>query len=289
MEHSNASLPTGKKFYPLAGNENHLNIKFGEMFKKANIEILLSAMKVLDGTALNMDYWRVNAPICNWKLLTEDEYPVIEMSPHSLHTIYYSLNTKQGVKKTQYASTLRIGLLDIPVVGTLKLQYDPVRRGLIVHDHPYEGDLVGNKPMVVNKNLKSLIREKVGEVELLALLSDGDKIGMTKSPHHRSKSEKGELIAGIVPKLLNDTHTDEELAMVCGAMGKFNVQYNNIYDRSTDTYSYAVDKKYSYYLDTSIKGSGNDDFDFTASVRTKLIFHFGGYTLPDNYEDWFDG
>lgn len=288
MEHSNASLPTGKKFYPLAGKQDHLNVKFNEIFKKANIEILLSALKLLDGATLNTEYWRVHAPICNWELLTEDEYPVIEMASYSMYNIYSYLNTKQGTKKTQYASTLRIGLLDIPVVGNLKLQYDPVRRGLIVHDHPYEGDLVSNKPMVVNKNLKSLIREKVGEIELLALLSDGDKIGLTKPPHG-SKSEKGELIASIVPKLLNDTHTDEELAMVCGAMGRFKVQYNNSYDYRTHTYSYAVDKKYSYYLDTSEKGSGNDDFDFTASVRTKLIFHFGGYTLPDNYEDWFDG
>ena len=289
MEHSNASLPTGKKFYPLAGKEDHLNVRLSAVMKKSNIDILLDAMKVVQNAELNSDNWRVYAPIMAWKVLSDEEYPIIQMSYDGLGSIWHSFYSKVGSKKAQYASALRIGVLDIPVEATLKVQYDPVRRGLIVHDHPYEGDLVGNKPMVVNKNLKSLIREKVGEVELLALLSEGDKIGMTSAPNYGSKSEKGELIAGIVPKLLNDTYTDEELAMVCGAMDRFSVQYNNSFNYQTRTYERAVDEKYSYYLDTSVKGSGNEDFDFTASVRTKLIFHFGGYTLPDNYEDWFDG
>lgn len=291
MEYNSTPLPVGKKFFPLAGKEDHLNVTFASVMKKESIDIIKTALSTQKDLP-NNEYWEVRSPMSNWEVLTDEEYPVIQMGRHALFYICYQLNTVNGTKKGQYASSRRINTLDIPVPNkTIKVQYDPVRKGLIVHDCPYEGELVGNKPMVVNKALKSLLNERVGEIELLALLGGDSKIGLEQNPTWGSKNDAGELIANILPKLYDNTYSEHDVALVSGAMGRFVVNYNHgTYNRSTGQRSaQPVDTKYNYYLDTAIKYKGTSTYDFSASVRTKLIYHFGGYTLPDNYEEWFDG
>ncbi|APC46041.1 hypothetical protein HYP06_gp031 [Vibrio phage vB_VspP_pVa5] len=291
MDMKTTPLPRGKKFYPLTGNLDHLNVTLESLMRKDNIQTLLDSLELMKGVAVQTDYWEVRSPVRNWTLLTDETFPVIEMFSSSLSTIYYGLGEVKGNKKHQFGSYRRLGQTDIPIGGNkIKVQYDPLRRGLIVHDCPYEGELVSNKPMVINKQLKSLIREKVGEIELLTLLGDEDFIGMDKNPSSYSKAERGTTIAELAPKLFDNTYDDVDLAMICAAMGRYRCKWNTApyVPAGVTQIPKPVDDKFNYYLDTSNKIDGSD-FDFPASVRTLFIYHFGGYTLPDNYEDWFDG
>ncbi|AUR82517.1 hypothetical protein NVP1152O_035 [Vibrio phage 1.152.O._10N.222.46.E1] len=291
MDMKTAPLPRGKKFYPLSGKLEHLTVTFESLMRLDNILTLRRAFDLIKEASADSDYWNVRAPLKHWELLNDETYPIIEMGTYSLATIFYGLSPVKGNKKHQYASYNRIGKLDIPVVGSkIKVQYDPLRRGLIVYDHPYEGELVGNKPMVVNKQLKSLIREKVGEIELLTLLGDTEYIGMNQNPASYGKAERGTVIAELAPKLFDDTYDEGDLAMICAAMGRYDCKWNTIpyNSRNTPGIVKPVADEFNYYLDTSLKLDGGD-FDFPASVRTLFIYHFGGYVLPDNYEEWFDG
>lgn len=290
MDNTIPPLPRGKKFFPLEGNLDHLNVTLGSLMRQDNIKTLCDSIELMKGVNVQSDYWEVRSPVRNWTLLTDEEFPIIEMFASSLSTIYYGLGEVKGHKKDQFGSFRRLGQLDIPFVeNKIKVQYDPLRRGIIAHDCPYEGELVPNKPMVVNKQLKSLIREKVGEIELLTLLGDEDFIGMDKNPSSYSKAERGTTIAELAPKLFDDTYDDMDLAMICAAMGRYQCKWNSApYNRNGPQLPKPVADEFNYYLDTSHKND-SADFDFPASVRTKFIYHFGGYTLPDNYEEWFDG
>lgn len=290
MEYNSTPLPTGKKFFPFGTDKEELLVAlFAPLLKKENIEIIQKALKTMDEFKASHEYWNMRSPMRNWEVLTDDEYPVINMRARDLVTMYPGFNMVNGSKKYQYASRSRIQALDIPVIGRdIKVQYDPLRKGLIVHDCVYEGELVGNKPMVVNKQLKSLIREKVGEIKLLVLLGDESCIGMDDHARYQSKAAKGEVIADLAPKLFDGTYDDQTLAMICSAMDMYVVEYNQVQYNTKSRKRPDID--FNYYLDTS-KPLNDDgkDFQFPANVRTKFIYHFGGYVLPDNYEEWFDG
>ena len=291
MEMNSTPLPKGKKFFPWPKELAHVDHIFESLMKKETIDLLKLARKTLVDSKVTAEYWNVRHQVDQWEVLSDEKYPVIKMPGWGLSRMYGDFGTITGSKKMQYGASTRIKGLDIPVPeGKIKVQYCPQRKGLIVHDCPYEGELVGNKPMVVNKKLKSLINEKVGEIELLTLLGVEDFIGIKDNPQYSNKNERGEIIANKLEKLIDGSYEDEDLAMVCGAMGKYEVRHNSgRYDHKTGTQgSKPVSGDWRYYLDTSRKLDGTG-FDFTASVRTKMIYHFGGYTLPDNYEEWFNG
>ena len=274
MNISNVSLPTGKKFYPLSETTQ---IIFSHILHRPVIDAINKAKEAIPSDPYLGNFWSMYSRTLQYKRLSEEvDYPIYELPQYVLCNADNRLRDMIATKKTYYASQKRVGQIGIPINkdGKLKLQYDPIRKGLIVHDHPYEGELLGNKPMVVNKNLKELIRVKLEEIEVLALISEDD--GLMPIDHvgyYTTKTGKGEIIADTLPKLFDGTYTETDVVTLSYIMGRYPLVYKNS----------------TMCIDTTKPTGRMDDFNFSAGLRTRLTYHFGGYTLPNNYEEWFDG
>lgn len=271
MDIVNQSLPRGSKFYPV---EEYLTVPLSSLLNRHNIKILREAYTIVSEASANSEYWRMCQNTHNWEVAEgSDEYPIISMAKYSLGQIAYQFSTYTDNKKANYLSGERLGTIGTSATKSIKVQYDPVKKGIWLHDVEYEGELVNNKPMVVNRNLKSAVYTKIGELALEALIGAGDDdLEISHDLRYVSTASKASVVSELVIKVLSGDYDTNELASCAYGLGMYNCKWNG--------------GKHVLDLDRP-RPSGT--FDITASARTKLIYHFGGYNLPDNYQEWFDG
>lgn len=275
MEIVNKSLPRGSRFYPL---DPVMKVPVEHLMRRSNIELLRNARKLVQESKANSEYWGICESTYSWHIEEgTDEYPVIEMPAYGLSRITYHFNSYIKHSKANYVNCARIGHINLAVPeDKIKVQYDPIRGGLIVHEVEYEGELDSNKPMVINKQLKSAVKTKIGELALEALIGAGDE-DLTVSSEvcwGATKASRGELASKLIPKILSGDYDTSELATCAVALGLYNTKrVNHLPNRIIDMDS----------PNTEV------DFEITAAARTKLIYYFGGYKLPENYQEWFNG
>lgn len=271
-------LPKGSRFYPITDKEQllHLPLMLSNKYYKASLEV--AAMQLAAKSAgydtdkystLNNAY---NVERYSANFLPQDfdsEYPIFLVS-----NLFLTMLSPEGEIQTKHRKSFLSGSRrfigiegDIPVSGMqAKLQWDPKRLGLIVHDHTYEGPLVSTGSGTVSKALNSTILGSINEGKLAKLL--GIDIDYTKLGYNAGIN----LDDLIIKYLLNETNS-EELFRMLSHLGFL----SRTYDRVTSK------------IIISINEDKPKKLDITTTLRTKLIYMYGGYKLPDNHTEWFDG
>lgn len=272
MDIVNSSLPRGSKFYPIA---DALRIPLSSLLDANNLKVLRNAKEIVRDAGTCSDYWSICESSYSWVIPEGDEqYPIIQMSGYMLARITQHFCDYTKASKSNYVNSRRLGYINAAYQETIKVQYDPLRGGIWLHDVEYEGELVSNKPMVINKNLKSTIKAKIGELALEALIGAGDEdLKISDAVRYTTKAEAAEEAAKLCIKILSGDYETTELASCAVALG---------------LYGYTHSRTHGWVINMDAKRE-NIDFDITASARTKLIYHLGGYNLPENYQEWFDG
>ena len=272
----NPSLPTGKKFYPVP---EQYQTTFEMVLNRQSHKEWNTVQERLKNCHLHYHRWGMHGHFHRFVMPEgTDLYPIVTTSAAGLHMLGDEFSKYVDHKKANYASNTRIGVFHMPLVDqyAIKLQWDPVRKGIIVHNHPYEGELVSNKPMVINKQLKNIITEKVNELALEVLIGADIEDLEVKNPwYYDNKAQKGAEITELIPKILDGTYETKELSQLSVLLGIYKVK------------NAGTGYMYKYIVDTDNKADGA--FDITAATRTNLIYRLGGYNLPENYTEWFDG
>ena len=269
------TLPTGAKFYPV--EDQRYQKLFEVMLSTKGVESLRAAQSLLKGITVNVENYRVYQATDGWKLEdTSVEFPIINMGPNALYYLNAYLNPTVATAKADYAYSHKIAALKLPLDGgykhSMRIQYDSVRKGIIRYDTLYNGELVNNKPMVVNKLLKEKIVTSIREIAVMALI-DSDNMEIPSGCYYMSSVEKGEILVEILPRLYAGTYDTKDLIKASLAAGIYGMKYDNT--------------QRAHVLD--ITSAGVADFKINSNARTKLIYMYGGYKLPENYQEWFDG
>lgn len=275
MEIVNKALPRGKKFIKI---DPVYWPMFSMLLSRPNLACIEQAREIIKEAKANSDYWNMCTGITNFKILDKegtDEYPVIRIDGRYMHSLNWHMGTYRSSKKAHYVGQTRIGVLNLPVPpeGNIDIQWDPHLKGIWAHNIEYEGELENNKPMVINKQLKSLLREKIGEIAILALLDAQDEdLEVPREVYGSTVAGKSEIISEKAMKIISGDYELEDLVACSYAMGMYGCHYKQGVGRVLD----------------SKNPKDSDAFEITSSARTKLIYMFGGYKLPENYQEWFD-
>lgn len=271
----NEDLPRGTKFYPAPQDIWGI---FDVMLKKSNIDHLKGASEIIKESQSNSEYNRCYTAVSRLVMLDTEEYPRVTMPVNTFAALHSSIYPNLCTKKADYANSAKLTILDIPVgtgyYDTIEVRWDTKRKGFIVYNAPYEGELINNKPMVVNRQINKVIKSKISTL-LAELLIDDDADLSIRSGYQygANPSEKAKLIDECLPKILNDTYEVQELVTLTFVLGL----YGKTYDYEKHRYQLDLDKKH------------NPNIVLPSALRTKLIYLYGGYTLPENYQEWFDG
>ncbi len=270
MDIVNKSLPRGSKFYPV---DEVLKVPLSSLMDRNNIETIRAASEVINESRANNEYWQMWHNTHNWELPEgTDQYPIIRMPSTGLRNITHQFGIYADARKSNYLGSSRIGYIKAVASKHMDVQYDPLRGGVWLHDVEYEGELLSNRPMVINKNLKSAIKTKIGELALEALIGAGEEDLKVGYSYYQTKAARAEQAAELIEKILSGDYDTTDLAECAVCLGLYNPKYSNT------IHAHVID----------LDSPGTADFDITPSARTKLIYLFGGYKLPDDYQDWFD-
>lgn len=266
----NPSLPTGNKFYPLFDASL---IEAKTILSRETYDTLKQTRELIQKGGLNSNHWLCTSAYAYLKFPDgTDKYPKIKIRGHDLHFISYIFHITKAHNKSSYAAINRAN--GIPIQGDgreyITIQFDEKRNGIIVYDQPYEGELVSNKPMVINRQLKEFISERVNELALAALIGAEPKD--LKAEYWNDKSSRMLKLDQVLPKLLSGKFTDQDLAQAAQVIKAFGTEW-------VPNVGYCLD----------LDKPNQHDFDIGAGTRTKLIYMLGGYKLPEDYQDWFDG
>lgn len=270
MDIVNKALPRGNKFYPV---DPAICVILESLLKRENIETLRKAKELIQVQGLHSDYWKVCEQTYYWKLAEgSDEYPIITMAGNDLSKLAHYFSNGTDPKKANYTSSIRIRGVNAAYGKQIKVSYCPTRKGLMFYDVPYEGELVSNRPMVINKQLKTILTETINQLALEALIGAGDEdLNITDKVRWASASARAEEAIDLITNVLAGNYDTKDLATCAYALGLYDCKYA---------------RNIGYILDLDAKKAAG--FTLSAASRTRLIYHYGGYRLPDNYMEWFD-
>ena len=260
-------FPVGKKFYPI--QSEHLQERYSKMMKTDFIE----ACKLIDESLVgNSSYFSNhvnNLSLAVFK--TNEEFPQIEVACRTLLALDESNHRYITHKASFYQTPLRINTLGcMPLIDNPIIQWDDVRKGIIVHNHPYEGELVPTKESsAVKRKLKDHLSTLLGEVGMFTLLGKELKVPMGYS--WSSSDIKATNLENTISNTFSSSPKFEDVLEVALTTGVYKEEFRREPVRG-------------YYLTRTDKPP-----KLYTSVRTKMLYKLGGLTLPDNYQDWFDG
>jgi hypothetical protein len=259
-------FPTGKKFYPVKNEQQVKTIR--EMLNTNFIE----ACKTITEAKINRsDYFNPNVRnISTVKLLSNEEFPKIEPCSSTFLALNWTFSTTINHKACFYQTPIRMcGLADMPYFEGMVIQWDDTRKGIIVHNHPYEGELIATKESAaVKRKLKEHLNTLLGEAGMFTLL--GKDMKTPRGYMWQRSDKKAATLEETITKTFSDKPKYEDVLEVALTTGVYTTRYNRA--------------DYSYYLERTTKKP-----KLYTSVRTKMLYKMGGLTLPDNYKDWFDG
>lgn len=250
-------LPQGKKTIPICSANDHDRIKtlYSLKFLQA-AKLLWDARKdTVDCVPSGEDSWYT----CKIQTHDTNIYPVIS-NVIAGNLIYGRISTFTRTNKAEYASPLRVYTgpdTHLPLLGGVhdKLKYCPQSESLKLLNCQYEGDLIKEVTRFreVEKLMKQLVAISVETVRLSELL-DPPKYRYYQSSAYNDPAEVNRIL-GII----------------------------DVWVESQKQPSVEDAKKIIKSLICK-----ENKYKPTAGIRQYLNYRYGGYSLPDNWQDWFD-
>jgi len=269
-------FPVGKKFYPL--NEN-------SKLESAWAEACLTK-KYLECTKYLAQWSKcgnqyhtpqsISALVNTINILSDEEYPKVEIkAPLLFLCISEGWNITCNHVAAMYQTPERIRRIsNMPYFEGMIVQWDNDRKGFILHNAPYEGELVPTKESAkVKRDIKDHINHVLGDVNMFTLL--GDELYVPWNMRWMSSIEEAKSLHKIFLDTQKENADLEQVIQLAISSKAYTSEYNR--DRGRD------------YGKSYILTKTNKKPKLPTSVRTKLIFQLGGLTLPDDYQQWFDG
>jgi hypothetical protein len=268
-------FPIGKKFY--AVNQN-TSVPDGWLNKVLSKKYLEYAKYITDEPVCynkHLSTYDLRYLVANIEILSDEEYPKIKVNSN---VFFLSINENWSVTCKHVAALYQtperlVHLSNMPYFKGMIIQWDPVRKGFILHNSTYEGPLVPSKTSAkVKQDIKAHIDHLLGDVNMFTVL--GEDLVVPNNMVYMSSVEEARELHKVYLDTLNSTPTERQtiqMAISCKAYtskfacrphpnaGKFILQKSN--------------KKPKLHT----------------SARTKLIYQLGGLSLPLDYNEWFDG
>jgi hypothetical protein len=255
-------LPTGKRFFKTSPNQEKLLAYLFEGEQIRNITEAFAEVNIPDSSSLS--FFKYLTHIGD----TGDKYPIITMH-------YTVLSAITGDNMCCYTSPLkaniggeaRMGTLAIPFSDSLRVQWCDKRKGLILHDIPYEGPLVSGKIGSANTYLREYVSKMYDVIKTAALVG-----APIEYDHAQSWLDPAE-----VTQSLSDIFEGKEVNLNSIPL------LHSIGAVERTWQSSGINSR------PRVLVSPTDKIKISPAIRARALYNAGRYTLPDNYEEWFDG
>ncbi len=284
MEIVNESFPRGNKFYaiPEQYHENASKVFSLEMYNAAKF-VFENSPKYAG--VLNRNGCRSFINSC--VKLSNDKFPKFRVNYSTFFNAlseHISINIKQ--LKSNYQSMQRVsnlGSSNIPYYENMVVQWDNIRKGFILYDIPYEGEMVTIPKSGISKAITEQLKDIVAETGMFEIL--GESLYVASNETNLSAIEADKEFYNSFEDLLNGTQTYEQTTKIAVSSGAYSTKYCKDKVRECNSLAYKHPDRWKYYklVKTSSKPK------ISTVTRQKLLFKYGGTRLPDNYMDWFDG
>lgn len=278
-------LPRGKRFYPVADHydcyfQNCYVDNLKAMLSKEHYELADKIYSKAVGShektvnqLLSIDNFNNYLKYCT--MLTDEEYPVFKVHKSALNIFFPDCTYQRQYKKNHHGGSKRFvtEMMSIPLESDfVKIQWCNERIGVIVHDHIFEGAFKSVCAGKMNKELNSMVQDILSEAQMTELLDIEFEVPDDWAYLSADKKKIG--LEKYLPKYIKGESSDSENAIILNCAGMLNREYN-------------FSTRESRYI--LCKNKVNDKIDLPSTLRTALIYLYGGYTLPENYSEWFDG
>lgn len=282
---NNDKLPKGNKFYPVSNHyasyeddcyvhnlKKMLHKDYYEIVSKVYNDIVITHDKSVN-QILHLDNIKGYMEDCT--ILTDEEYPVFKVNKQAINLFLPEACREVAFKKNYHGGSKRIKtvMMDIPASDDfIYMQWCNKRKGIIIHNQVFEGSFKSNGSAKLNKEINEIIQDIIGQAQMLELLNSTFEVD--RKYRYCSASQKKSVLEKLIPKFISNTATDEEIFGILSVAGRIETKW----DYASGKTIYSLDLRRL-----------NDKIEIPPTLRTKLIYMYGGYTLPDNYEEWFDG
>lgn len=227
----------------------------------------------------------------NWvdalSLKSNTEFPRFEVHSNlAFFAIHEGINSHIEHKKCNYQSIERIrDLGNMPWKKDMQIQWDDIRKGFIVFDVPYEGELEKVPKQGISKAITETLKDIIAETGMFDLLGEAVYTGYAYSDSVQGDKAFKESFEA----LLNGTFTPEQATSIALYSKAYRTEFcNTEYTRIQKLKAPGSNKRidYKYY---KLVRNNNTKPTISTVTRTNLMYKYGGYKLPDNYKEWFDG
>jgi hypothetical protein len=267
---------------PLPTGDRKLDKQYTEILKPflSNDCVELVDHMVQTSTALNS--YSIHLRHClnfleEIKSITDSnsEHPIVEFNPGRLQALSDNFKLMPCTVQKHYAFDWVLGNTEIFFNHrkNVRLQYSPEHDCVLMKDVPYQGRLISNSPMIVNKELKDRIITHINTLRMTSLIEgNGSDIIIPKdTPIGPAKSQHSQLVKENLIRLLEDTANDLDLIKIALTLRLTDYKYS-------DTHSHFI---------LNLANISYANLKIDSATRTNLIYRLGGYNLPDDYESWF--
>lgn len=288
-------FPIGKKTYPLHINNTAFKLTLNNTYHTAlsiidsiykNTEIMLGNYS-LRSTQHDLLSYLIN-------LTGSSTYPIYKLNyeydlTHLVNTLNPYLQTSTVHKADLYQSTIRANFnthnqenISLPIFNGMHIQYDEVRHGLVIHNMPYEGELVKSKNFTqINKAISEKLKSIKKELELTGILKDSYLEVPTECKWVTTTTRSNNLVK-LIDKLLTEdpNMTLDEKLIVAHALGQCSVKYG--YELNLSSIA-SGSKHIKYFMFKDKVG-----YKWPPGAKKQVYFKYGAYELPEDYLEWFD-
>lgn len=271
-------LPTGSRFYEIENEDlkEHLKMVLSlKYFKTIREFVKASEEKRTAGVIRDLALPSSMHSYVRSILSDEDsEYPSFTISSADECFILKETEIDFKFKKSYFNSVRRLvgSGLELPLDENqnITLQWCNDRGGLIVHNHPYEGPLQNAGSMKVAAQLTEVLNDQIKVVEMSNI------IGLDVKPrdysHYAGADAKAVATHELFPQLALGNIEPEDAVTLLLYLGYMQRGYD--YNAGKVVFRPTPEK----YRKLKIP----------SAVRTKLVYMYGGFKLPDNHMEWFD-
>tara|TARA_B110000014_G_C20125774_1_gene599559 strand:- start:3877 stop:4725 length:849 start_codon:yes stop_codon:yes gene_type:complete len=282
MEIVNESFPRGNKFYPVC--EQHRE-KASKVF---SLEMHNAAKFMAENSPKRsgvLSKAGCDTFMRTFDLVSQDTFPKFRVKCYSFFRClseHVSIQLRQ--RKDYYQSMQRFDQVahNMPWYKDMIVQWDNVRKGFIVHDTPYEGEMVTVPKSGISKAITEQLKDIVAETGMFEILGENLYVGAGAN----LDSVRGDIeFYNSFEYLLNGTQTHDQTCKVALLSGAYFTKYCNDKSLALSHLPYGDPNRHKYYKLVKTKSKPK----ISTVTRQKLLFKYGGTRLPDNYMDWFDG
>lgn len=275
------ALPTGKVFYPIEDETTANNLS------KILSKDFITSVKLIHDSLQKLHFNSPNTQsTLSWGLCDlyrgvtivgdhQSPYPKIQIAaPNILSYARSSFTVTQSLLKKNVGSVMRldVGGVDIPISKNthLVLQWCPFKKGIIVHNNVYEGELLLVKGVSINKSIANLFNKLKDEINLSKVV--GENLEIERGIIWLSGEAKYAKVLTLLNKVADDSIKLNESITLLYLVGYLKV------DHTVETSRYV----------SAVCEVDSAKIKIPAAIRAQLAIQLGAYTLPPNYHEWFD-